>query len=213
MKSRTGIALSLVLLGASVGPARAEFVTFSFQGNGFPPGTGFPVRDPLPLSGSITYNTQGSLVSSDGIQSTFTTTGSITISAGSSTSTTAFGPSTLLIKLEPDQMIVSYQSWPSGSPLPKTLPWLLLLLGIDATSPAPIFTDISSLPSRLPPGLTGPLIVDGHFRERDLLLQGNVYNIAPASVAALPETGSLALAATGSLLGLACVARRRRLAP
>jgi hypothetical protein len=208
MRSRTGIALSLVLLGASVGPARAEFVTFSFQGNGFPPGSA-----PLPLSGSITYDTHGSLVSADGIQSIFATAGSITISAGSSAGQTlTFGPRTLLVKLEPDQMVVRYQSWPSGSPLPAAPPWLFIQLGIQGTGPAPTFTDLSSLPSRLPPGLTGPLILDAHFRERDVLLQGTLNNIAPASVAPLPEPGSLALAAGGGLLGLACVARRRRLA-
>jgi hypothetical protein len=208
MRSRTCIALSLVLLGASAGPTRAEFVSFSFQGTGFPPG-----RDPLPLSGSITYDTQGSLVSVDGVQSVFSTAGGITIAAGSSMGSTAsFGPSRLLVRLAPDHMVLRYQSWPSGSPLPAAPPWLFIQLGIEGTGPTPIFADISSLPSRLPPGLTGPLIIDAHFRERDLLLQGTLNNFAPASVASLPEPGSLALAASGGLFGLASVARRRRLA-
>jgi hypothetical protein len=115
--------------------------------------------------------------------------------------------------LAPDQMDVRYQSWASGSAFPPPQPWLFIQLGIDSASPTPVlFPDTSSLPSRLPPGVTGPVIIDGQFGDPDLLLEGQLNNFAPVGVASMPEPGSLALAASGGLFGLACVAHRRRLA-
>jgi hypothetical protein len=107
-------------------------------------------------------------------------------------------------------MVLHYQSWPSGLPPPPPQPWLFILLRITGTGPAPIFPDISSLPSSLPPGVTGPVIINRQFGDPQLLLQGTLTNFAPVSVASLPEPGSLALAAAGGLVGLACAARRRR---
>ncbi len=204
MGSRTSIALSMALLGASAGVTRAEMISYSFQGTIFSPSGG-----QTPLRGSIAYNTQGTLVSANGFQSVFSTTGSITLSGGSTTITTlSFGPP-LLVMLAPDHMDLRYQSWGYSSAPPASPPWLFVQLGIDGTGPAPIFPDLSSLPSRLPPGVSGPLIIDGHFAERDVLEQGTLNNFASVSVASLPEPGSLALA-SGGLFSLAGFAGRRR---
>jgi hypothetical protein len=216
MRSRTGIALSLVLLGAAAGPTRAEMISFSFQGTSSSPG-----RDPLPLSGTITYDTQASPISAFTSVSGFSTPGSITITAGSSTvSTESFGPGKLSVSLWSYQMALIYQSWVGDSVPPLPQPRLLILLRIDSPlrtdspypSPVPLVPDLSSLPTRLPPGATGTVLFDSQLGDQRLLLGGELNNFAPLGVASVPEPGSLALAASGGLLGLAGVARRRRLA-
>jgi hypothetical protein len=199
----------LVLLLSSVGQTRAEMISYSFQGS-----EKLPAGNAVPLSGSVTYDANGQLLSATsgaGATSVFSTSGTITITIPqlSQTFSTEFFPATpLLVSLTRGSIAFHYES-----PGPRNRPgpghWLNLDLQLGDGS-STLFSDPSVLPRRLGPSISGGSYrIVAQLGDPGLFSQGVLSGITPASVAALPEPSALGLAVVG-LGGLALAARWRR---